>query len=424
MLSVLLIASPDAPDIEADLRALGSMVAGRAEAATLVREAARSGCDAVVAWEPYPAQALLRAFDALQQHAPLPVLLFTSDADAATLDEALRCGVHAYVVNGYAAARLRPLLQLARARFERESQWRSEHAELAHRFEERKLVDRAKGILMRARQIPEDEAFRLLRQASMQEQQRVGQVSRRVIDAARDADAVNRAGQLRMLSQRLVKLYALEHAGVDAGDAAALREASTRLVRRSIEQLGRDLSKPTFGDLLGSVERAWRALEDLLRAAPAPPRIEAVDALAEQLLQAADALTASLEAASPLATLAIVNRAGRQRMLSQRLAKQALLATLCEGEPGQSAAAEAVRSIEAFEAAMQQLARSPLSSAAIRDELEAATTEWRQMLGGLRDAGSSAGRAAIAAGSESLLARFEGLTELYAQGAQQLFDAE
>ena len=113
MPSILLIASADAPDIEAALRALGSVVAGRAEPACLVREAARSGCDCVLAWDPYPASALLPALAALQQHAPLPVLLFTSDSDAETLAEALRCGVHAYVVNGYAPARLRSLLQLA-----------------------------------------------------------------------------------------------------------------------------------------------------------------------------------------------------------------------------------------------------------------------------------------------------------------------
>jgi hypothetical protein len=66
--------------------------------------------------------------------------------------------------------------------------------------EERTLVDRAKGILMKAGGLSEDEAFRILRSASQRNQRRVGQVSRRLIDAARAAEAVNRAGQLRMLS--------------------------------------------------------------------------------------------------------------------------------------------------------------------------------------------------------------------------------
>jgi AmiR/NasT family two-component response regulator len=424
MPSVLLIATADAPDIEADLRAFGSRVIARAGPATLVQEAARTGCDIVLAWDPYPAQGLLPALEALGQHAPRPVLLFTSDTDAATLAEALRCGAHGYVVNGYAAARLRPLLQLARARFEREAELRTAHAALADRFEERKLVDRAKGILMRAHQIPEDEAFRLLRQASMQEQQRVGQVSRRVIDAARDADTVNRAGQLRMLSQRIVKLHALQCAGVEAAVSAQGRQISQQLVASHIDQLARELSQPTFGDLLDAVARAWEDWLPLLRPEPRRESIVAVDAGAERLLQAAEALAAALEAASPLATLAIVNRAGRQRMLSQRLAKQALLATLCEGAPAQAAADDAVRSIEAFEAALRLLEQAPLSSAGIRAELEAATAQWHRMLAGLHDAGSERGRATIAACSETLLAQFERLTGLYVRGAQQLFEVD
>jgi hypothetical protein len=90
MPAVLLVASADAPSIEADLQAQGVPVVARCGADTLLREAARSGCNQVVAWDPYPASGLLQALDALQQHAPLPVLLFTSDADAATLAEAPR----------------------------------------------------------------------------------------------------------------------------------------------------------------------------------------------------------------------------------------------------------------------------------------------------------------------------------------------
>src|SRR6185369_6331900 len=105
--------------------------------------------------------------------------------------------------------RLRALVHLALARFAHERQLRDALADVTSRFEERKLVDRAKGILMRARQVSEDEAFKVLRMASMHSNQRVGQVSQQVIAAAGIAESVNRAGQLRMLSQRVVKLYAL-----------------------------------------------------------------------------------------------------------------------------------------------------------------------------------------------------------------------
>ena len=422
MFTVLLIAPADAPPIEADLAALGVRVGARSAAESLVRDGARAGCDLVLAWEPYPASGLLKALDALQQHAPLPVLLFTSDAQSATLDEALRSGVHAYVVNGYAPQRLRPLLHLARARFVREAALRSAHDDLSHRFEERKLVDRAKGILMRSLQIPEDEAFGMLRRASMHEQQRVGVVSRRVIDAARDAQALNRAGQLRMLSQRLVKLHALRCAGVDAATAGRLLDESLARVAENLELLGKEVARDTFGDLTDAVLQAWRPFEVLLRRGADAGALSRVDAAADELLAAAEALTAALEAASPLATLAIVNRAGRQRMLSQRLAKQALLGTMFEGPAAQSAADEAVRSIQAFEATLHELERSPLSTPRIRDELAEASLAWRRMLAGLHDAHTPQGRTSIACESETLLAAFERLTDLYGQGAQLLIE--
>ncbi len=422
MPTVLLIAPVDAPAIETDLASLGVKVGARSEPATLVRDAARAGCDLVLAWDPYPATELLKSLDALQQHAPMPVLLFTSDAQAATLDEALRSGVHAYVVNGYAPHRLRPLLQLARARFEREAALRSAHDDLTHRFEERKLVDRAKGILMRSLQIPEEEAFGLLRRASMHEQQRVGLVSRRVIDAARDAQALNRAGQLRMLSQRLVKLQALRCAGVEVATAGALLDESVARVVDNLVLLDKEVPRDTFGDLLDAVLHGWRALEPMLRPGVDRGSLVRVDAGADDLLVAAEALTAALEAASPLATLAIVNRAGRQRMLSQRLAKQALLGTLFDGPAAQAAADEAVHSIQAFESTLHELEQSPLSTPLIRAELERASTAWRRMLAGLHTAHTDAGRRSIAAESETLLAAFDRLTDLYGQGAQLLFE--
>ncbi len=422
MPKVLLIAPAGAPPLEQDLAAQGVPVVAHSEAPRLVADAVRGEASVVVAWEPYPAAGLLQAFESLRQHAPLPVLLFTDDADAATLESALRSGVHAYVVKGYDAVRLRPLLQLARARFEREEAQRAAHADLADRFEERKLVERAKGILMREQQISEDEAFRQLRQVSMLGQQRVGTVSRRVIDAARDADAVNRAGQLRMLSQRLVKLYALRCARADAEQAGRLQEDAARRVAEIVAGLGQSLSRPTFGDLLDAVDQAWSALQPTLRGAPQVARLPAADAAAERLLVAADALTTALEAASPLRTLAVVNRAGRQRMLSQRLAKQALLGALCEGPLAQAAAADAVRSVESFEQALRALQQAPLSSPEIRAQLEVAEQAWRELLTGLGDAFAADGRSRIAVASEHLLERFERLTALYARAAQSLLE--
>jgi AmiR/NasT family two-component response regulator len=420
MNDVLLIAAPGAPDIAADLAAQGLAVCATSDSARVVRDAAVRQPALVVAWDPHPAAALLAALADLHRHAPTPVLLFTSDADAETLDAALHSGVHAYVVNGYAPARLRALAQLARARFAQDEALRREHEALLRRYEERKLVDRAKGILMRTRRVDEDEAFRLLRGASMRRHERVGSVSQRLIDAARDAGNVNGAGLLRMLSQQLVKLHALRCAGLDTPLWRERAEAARERARVSIETLVRTLSGPTWGDLLGAVEQTWRNVDALLDAAPARAGLPALDAAAEALLQAAERLTAALESSSPLATLAVVNLAGRQRMLSQRLAKQALLGRLLDGAAAASAAADAVVSIGVLEEAQQRLSQAPLSSPEIRARLDEAQRLLQQQLAALRAPAADA-LGAMAEDSEALLGVFERLVTQYEQGVHALF---
>ena len=201
-------APPDAPTLVADLESNGLLVCCRTQCANLVREAVRHAPDLVIVWEPHPGEDLFEAVRLLEASMPVPVLVFTSDVRAETMETALAAGIDGWVVNGYAAGRLRPLIQFTVARHRQMRQMREELGDLKRRFEERKLVDRAKGILMTARHVSEDEAFRLLRSASMHAKQRIGQVSQQVIDAAHYADAINRAGRLRMLSQRIVKLYA------------------------------------------------------------------------------------------------------------------------------------------------------------------------------------------------------------------------
>ena len=245
--------APGPVDLAADLRAAGIHVLGAVARDSLVREAARLAPDLVVCHEAAPDDALFDAFKRLAVGEPRPVIVFTQDPDAAKIERAIGSGIHAYVVNGYAPQRLRAVIQVARARFAAESRLRDDFADLSRRFDERKLVDRAKGILMRAREVTEAEAFAVLRTASMHSNQRVGQVSRQVIAAAHYADAVNRAGKLRMLSQRLVKLYALRLLEPGAPrHAEQLAEAAAR-IEAAIADLDRSLSRPTFGDLLQAV---------------------------------------------------------------------------------------------------------------------------------------------------------------------------
>src|ERR1700712_956615 len=247
MTSVLLLSMPDpgAPALATDFIAAGFEVRGEGDCAHLVRATLTTKPDVLVCWAPRPTSELLQAIATLQAQQHVPVLLFTQDASVETMQRALDAGVHAWVVQGYARERLRPLVHLAQARARHEAQLRGKIAELGEKLEERKWVDQAKGILMRAQHVSEEEAFQLLRTASMQGSQRVGQVSRQVIAAARVGEAINRAGQQRMLSQRLVKLYALAASRTEAAAVAVLTSESVQRVEENLGFLERELSAAT-----------------------------------------------------------------------------------------------------------------------------------------------------------------------------------
>ena len=96
-----------------------------------------------------------------------PVAMFVDRSDGALTKAAIEAGVSAYVVNGLQQDRLTPILDAAITRFHMVSRMRTELAATRRALEERKTIDRAKGILMKARGISEDEAYALLRKAPM-----------------------------------------------------------------------------------------------------------------------------------------------------------------------------------------------------------------------------------------------------------------
>ncbi len=392
-----------------------------------MQDTIRHAPDVLVCHDPQPEPALFNALQALLTHAPCPVLLFSDSADGALIERAVAVGVHAYVVQGYSAVRLRPLLKLAQERFAQQQEIRGALSDVTHRFEERKLVDRAKGVLMRARQMHEDEAFAVLRSVAMRGGQRIGEVARRLIDAARGAADVNRSGQLRMLSQRIVKLQALRAAKARTAESAALLVDSVARAEAIVQGLVKDLPTATFGDLIDALVQAWAALQQALQGEPQVGVLARVDGLAEDMLLQSDRLTAALESAGTATTLRVINVCGRQRMLSQRVAKQRLLAALRPEGKARSAAlagADASTSSTAteaqadYEAGVAWLEALPLADRDIRAALAAAAAQWQVLLGA--DASKPAGRDSLGAASEALLELFDGLTGHYERSMQVL----
>ncbi|WP_223427047.1 ANTAR domain-containing response regulator [Tateyamaria pelophila] len=113
-----------------------------------------------------------------------PVAMFVSGAAGGLAQAAIEAGVSAYVVNGLSPERLKPVMDTAIARFSMMRQMRNELAETRRALEERKVIDRAKGLLMKARGIDEDAAYALLRKSAMDNGRRVADVAEALVTAS------------------------------------------------------------------------------------------------------------------------------------------------------------------------------------------------------------------------------------------------
>jgi response regulator NasT len=188
MLKVLLV--DDTPDRDSALKEALSRMEGVAVACTLesplelLRRVAEHRPDVVLIHTASPSRDVLEQLAAVSSNAPRPVVMFTGDSQDEAIRAALKAGVSAYIVDGIAPGRLDPIMRVAIERFVADQQLRAELEDTRSRLAERKLVDRAKGILMKQRGATEDEAFALLRSHAMQRGIRLGEAARQVIEVA------------------------------------------------------------------------------------------------------------------------------------------------------------------------------------------------------------------------------------------------
>jgi two-component system, response regulator / RNA-binding antiterminator len=113
-----------------------------------------------------------------------PIVLFTNDNDTSHVRDAVAAGVSAYIVAGLSPERIRPILDVAMARFEHEQGLRSELASAKTELQDRKVIERAKGLLMQRQNLDEPAAYARLRKAAMDKGLRLGEVAQRMLDAA------------------------------------------------------------------------------------------------------------------------------------------------------------------------------------------------------------------------------------------------
>jgi two-component system, response regulator / RNA-binding antiterminator len=113
-----------------------------------------------------------------------PIVLFTEDNDTTHVKAAVAAGVSAYIVAGLAPERIRPILDVAMARFEHEQSLRQELQSAKSELQDRKTIDRAKGILMQRQGLSEQDAYEKLRKTAMDKGLKLAEVSQRMLDVA------------------------------------------------------------------------------------------------------------------------------------------------------------------------------------------------------------------------------------------------
>jgi response regulator NasT len=131
-----------------------------------------------------PNRDLVKHLFQLSRAARRPVAMFVDRSDAAMMEAAIDAGVSAYVVDGLRKDRVKGILDMAVARFNANAALRGELEEARQALADRKTLDRAKMILMRARGIGEDEAHHLIRRTAMRENRRMTDVACSIVTAA------------------------------------------------------------------------------------------------------------------------------------------------------------------------------------------------------------------------------------------------
>jgi response regulator NasT len=123
--------------------------------------------------------------------APRPIVMFTNDHDSGTARQAVAAGVSAYIVAGLQAERIRPILEVAMARFEQDQALRreledarNELHELSTALQDRRVIDRAKSLLMQRQELSEETAYAKLRKTAMDKNLRIVEVAQRMLDVA------------------------------------------------------------------------------------------------------------------------------------------------------------------------------------------------------------------------------------------------
>jgi response regulator NasT len=164
--------------VKAGLEAAGCMVVAVApEAADLTRMVREAAADVIVCDLDDPGRDALESMRALHRDEPRPVVVFAARGEPDQIEAAIEAGVAAYVVEGLAPGRVRPVIDVAIHRFRAHQALRARLEQAQATLADRVIIERAKGMLMQRRRLSEEEAYRLMRRWAMDRGQKLIQVA-------------------------------------------------------------------------------------------------------------------------------------------------------------------------------------------------------------------------------------------------------
>jgi len=129
-----------------------------------------------------PAEELLNKIARIVSERPVPVVMFVEESSDNMISDVIKCGVSAYIVDGYQRHRVRGIIDVARARFNEKQDLLKDLEDTRTALDERKLIDRAKGIVMKQKNCNEDEAYQLIRKMAMDKNTKIVDVAKQLIE--------------------------------------------------------------------------------------------------------------------------------------------------------------------------------------------------------------------------------------------------
>ena len=140
--------------------------------------------DVIVVHLESPSRDVLEQMSGLARHVERPVAMFVDRSDKSMMQTAVDAGISAYVIDGLRAERIKPILDIAILRHNAFARLQRELDEARSELADRKVIDRAKGILMSRRGLTEDDAYKLLRKQAMNEKRKIIDIARAIVTAA------------------------------------------------------------------------------------------------------------------------------------------------------------------------------------------------------------------------------------------------